>query len=146
MEKRGHCHQKGNANIRGENRCLYTAWCTVRERSGLVMVQVRNLEIQNDVDCIKRRFLLRKKEKETYMLQKCTINTQVKKEFGKGQQPYVSEGIAIRKLFPGNKITDIRNLISYAYNVRYQWGKQLQKHNVAGRDIRTSLHLVSTCY
>jgi hypothetical protein len=48
------------------------------------MVQVRNLEIQNDVDCIKRRFLLRKKEKETYMLQKCTINTQVKKEFGKG--------------------------------------------------------------
>jgi len=55
---------------------LYTAWCTIKERSGVVMVQVRNLEIQNDVGCIKRRCLLsRKEEKETYMLQKCTINT-----------------------------------------------------------------------
>jgi len=51
-----------------------------------MMVQVRNLEIQNDVGCIKRRYLLSKKEeKETYMLQKCTINTQVKKDFRNGK-------------------------------------------------------------
>lgn len=86
MGKRSHCHYKGNSNIRRENRCLCTAWCTIKENNGVMMVQVRNLEIQNDVGCIKRRYLLSKKEeKETYMLQKCTINTQVKKDFRNGK-------------------------------------------------------------
>jgi hypothetical protein len=47
------------------------------------MVQVRNLEIQKDEGCIKRRCLLsRKEEKGTYMLQKCTKVTLLKRSSG----------------------------------------------------------------
>jgi hypothetical protein len=59
---------------------MNTACCTIKERSGVVMVQVRNLEIQKDEGCIKRCCLLsRKEEKGTYKLQKCTKNAQVKR-------------------------------------------------------------------